>query len=271
VNDSGEPLDQSAWQKSEYVQVVNTNRRERSVARNTGAAIAKGEYLYFLDDDDWLVPEALKNLWELTRKTNAGWYYGSSQLVDRQGKPILQLNHGLDGNCFIQVLAGEWIPLQASLISAELFFAVGGFHPLISGPEDIDLLRRIALKSDIVGTSAIVAQIEWGLEGSSTNYDRHAEFSKFAREAILDERNVFSRMLSSAKSSYWHGRLVRAYLTSMVWNIQHNRFVRAASRATFGLAGFITAGRRGFSRDFWHAVAYKYESDTFARGLREAN
>jgi hypothetical protein len=42
------------------------------------------------------------------------------------------------------VMAGEWIPLQASLIEAKTFFTVGGFNPLITGPEDIDLLRRIA-------------------------------------------------------------------------------------------------------------------------------
>lgn len=41
VNDSGRPLPDDNWQHSERVQLINTNRRERSVARNTGAALAK--------------------------------------------------------------------------------------------------------------------------------------------------------------------------------------------------------------------------------------
>ena len=38
--------------------VVNTHHSERSVARNTGAALSHGDYLHFLDDDDILLPGA---------------------------------------------------------------------------------------------------------------------------------------------------------------------------------------------------------------------
>jgi len=47
VNDSGQPLPEADWQKSKRVRIINTNRRERSVARNAGAAIARGRYLHF--------------------------------------------------------------------------------------------------------------------------------------------------------------------------------------------------------------------------------
>ena len=271
VNDSGMQLPESDWQRSDRVRVIRTNRRERSVARNTGAAAAKGKYLHFLDDDDWLAPGALQKFWELTRSAKVGWLYGSSQLVDRQGNPLLQLHHGLDGNCFIQVMAGEWIPLQSSLICSEIFFAVGGFNPLISGPEDIDLLRRVSLRDDIAGTSEMVAFIEWGRQGSSTNYDRHAEFSRFAREHILDEKNVFLRMRSSAHTDYWYGRIVRAYLTSLLWNIAHQRPLTAASRAIYSMVSLVLAGKRVMRRDFWRAVSKPYHSETFTRRLQHTN
>jgi hypothetical protein len=82
----------------------------------------QGRYLHFLDDDDWLFPDALQHLWALAESSDAAWLYGSTQLVDRQQKPIIKLHHGLNGNCFAHVMAGEWIPLQASLIRAEAFF-----------------------------------------------------------------------------------------------------------------------------------------------------
>ena len=71
INDSGQPLSGADWQRSEKVQMINTNRRERCFTRNTGAAIAKGRYLHFLDDDDWFLPDALENFWELAQTNNA--------------------------------------------------------------------------------------------------------------------------------------------------------------------------------------------------------
>ncbi|MFU8773700.1 MAG: glycosyltransferase family A protein, partial [Anaerolineales bacterium] len=74
VNDSGKPLLNSEWQNANNVTILNTNRRERSFARNSGAAIAKGDYLAFLDDDDWLLPGALHEFMELaSQKPESVW------------------------------------------------------------------------------------------------------------------------------------------------------------------------------------------------------
>jgi len=269
VNDSGQPLPEAAWQKSKRVQVLNTNRHERSVARNTGAAVAKGEYLHFLDDDDWLLPGALENLWELAQTSRAVWLYGSSQLVNRAGQPLIQLYHKMNGNCFIQVMAGEWIPLQASLIEARAFFEIGGFNPLITGPEDVDLCRRIALIGELAETSTAVACIGMGEEDSSTPHALSPKYSRQARENILNESGVFTRMRTSASSGDWYGRTVRVYLTSAVWNLQHGKPFTAISRAIFGMAGLALAGHYIFSNSLWQAVVKRYESKTFLEGFRE--
>lgn len=270
VNDSSQPLIEADWQKSERVRLINTNRHERSVARNTGAALARGRFLHFLDDDDWLLPGALEDFWTLAHKSDATWLYGDSQLVDRTGEPIIQLHHDLNGNCFTQVLAGEWIPLQASLIDTETFFAVGGFNPLIPGIEDMDLARQLALRYNLASMSAIVACISMGDEGSTTNRFHATEYGRWAREKVLNESGVFARLRTSARSSYWHGRITRAYLTSAVWNLQHKNVFVTASRTIFSLMSFALAGHHIFSRDFWSAVTKHYESEAFLRGFWDA-
>lgn len=270
VNDSGKDLAEEDWQQYKCIRIISTNCRERSIARNTGAALARGHYLHFLDDDDWLAPGALMNFYELAQKSNAGWLYGSSQLVNWDGRPLVRLEHGLQGNCFIQVLAGEWIPLQASLIRAQVFFDVGGFNPHLVGPEDIDLLRRISLTDDLAGFSELAAYLVRNDPATTTDYFRHPAMSRWAREEILDAAGVFSRMWASATSAYWNGRVFRAYATSMVWNLLHRRVLTAASRAVYGMVSLARSGPHILSSGFWRAVTRSYASESFARGLEEA-
>ena len=271
VNDSGEPLPWRDWQSSNRVQVIQTNRRERSVARNTGAAIARGKYLHFLDDDDWLFPDALCHFWQLSQNKQAAWLYGSSQLVARNGDKLIQLHHEIHGNCFLQAMAGEWIPLQSSLIEAKLFHRLGGFSASITGPEDIDLFRRICLYGDVAGTSILVASIERGEAGSTTNYSQHSEQSRLAREQILDDPLAFHRMKESATSAYWLGRMLRIYFTSAIWNLQHRRPAMAASRLVSGMEVILLSHIRICSVAFWNALLKPYQSPTFARGMRLSN
>jgi glycosyltransferase involved in cell wall biosynthesis len=269
LNDSGRPLPEASWQHSERVQVINTNRRERSVARNTGAAVAKGQYLHFLDDDDWLFPDAYQHLWELSRNSDAKWLYGMTRLVDRQNNPTIHLKHNLHGNCFVQVMSGEWIPLQSSLIERKTFMRMGGFNPLLTGPEDIDILRRILLEEEIAETPNLIANVIMGGTGSTTDYARHPQASRWARESILDAPGAYSRMRLSAINPFWHGRISRVYLTSTVWNLGHRRLFTAASRIVLSVASILTARTDLFAKDFWNAIRKPYASITFDKGIRE--
>jgi glycosyltransferase involved in cell wall biosynthesis len=268
VNDSGKAFPRQDWQSAKHVRTIHTNRRERSVARNAGAAIARGEYLHFLDDDDWLFPDALCHFWQLSQNKNAAWLYGSSQLVERNGTELIQLHHKIQGNCFLQAMVGEWIPLQSSFIKAKNFHRLGGFLPLIAGPEDIDLLRRICLYGNIAGTSNLIASIERGAVGSTTKYDQHSELSRLAREQILDDPVAFHRMREVATSDYWLGRMLRIYFTSAIWNLQHKRPAIAASRLASGLVVMMLSHFRLASVNFWKACLTPYQSPTFARGIR---
>jgi glycosyltransferase involved in cell wall biosynthesis len=264
VNDSGQHLPDPKWQGSQNISILNTNRRERSFARNSGAAIAKGDYLWFLDDDDWLLPGALNEFKELaSQKPESVWLYGGIRVVDEMGKTLAEMNSGLQGNCFAQIMGGAWAPIQASLINSRTFFQVGGFNPFICGTEDEDLCRRIAYTGDFSSTSELVACLFRGSTwNTSTNYLRAPRDTKISRDNVLAQSGAFKRLLISAGTAYWYGRVCRVYLSTVSWNLSNKNFFRATSRAMFFLAAFIYSGVRIFNREFWKGITAEHVPET---------
>jgi glycosyltransferase involved in cell wall biosynthesis len=263
VNDSGQPLPEAEWMHSERVSLIETNRRNRCVARNAGAANAKGKYLHFLDDDDWLLPGAFRHLREVAENSPAAWIYGGYELVNRQGESLEICHPDERGNCAIRFAIGEWLPLQVSLIRSDAFFAVGGFaslKSLLGGDEDVDLSRQISLHYDVAGTPHLVAIIQFGHEGSTTNYAQLREQSRKSREKMLASPGGWARLLDSARSrslyvDYWHGRVLWSYLASVYWNLRHRRPFTAVSRLLYSALTFTASGRHILSRHFWLGAA----------------
>ena len=239
VNDSGRTLPVVDWQCDPRVRVINTNRRERSVARNAGAATAHGKYLHFLDDDDVMLPGAMKAFWELDQ-ANAGveWLYGSYQTVDNDGKLVETIRPGITGDIFALTVAGESIPFQVSLLRSDTFHAVGAFdpHPAIIGVEDRDVGRRMAFVSKVAWTPELVAQIRIGELNSTTDWRTIAESDRWGREKALRLEGSAARLRQSANSSYLCRRVSRAYVASAAWNLRRRAGFTAASRALNGAA-----------------------------------
>ncbi len=264
VNDSGASLLNRDWLSSQRVRVINTNRCERSYARNSGAAVAKGKYLAFLDDDDWILPGALESFWRLAdQEPGAVWLYGGIQIVDEHGGILGEINSGLNGNCFAQIMGGSWAPLQASIIQTDAFFELGGFSPFIRGTEDEDLCRRAAYLGDFANTPDTVACLFRGQSwNTSTNYQRAPEDTKTSRDLILSKPNAFQRLLASADSGYWYGRTLRVYMSTIAWNVKHRRIFTALSRLIYSLALCMLSLKHFFSREYWLGVKADHAPQT---------
>ena len=262
VNDSGKDLLAESWQNLHNVRMISTNRLNRSIARNTGAAIATGQYLHFLDDDDWMLPGAFDAFWHVTRNSSAAWFHGGFSMVDNAGAKIADIFHDESGNCFINLISWEWLPLQASIVDANAFFKVGGFAMLESlkgGFEDIHLTRQIAGRYEFLNIPKLVACIRSGDTGSTTNIADMFIQNGQSREKILELPGSYQRLRSSARDNptrngYWHGKVVYYSLVSAVKNLWARRFFTAGSRMLFALTGLLTAGRYLFQAEFWHGA-----------------
>ena len=273
VNDSGKPLEKAAWHELEQVRILDTNQAERSFARNSGAAVARGKYLAFLDDDDWVLPGALESFWHLAQQYPlAAWLYGGIRIVDERGRALGEINSRLEGNAFAQMMGGAWAPLQASLIQSQAFFAIGGFNPLICGTEDEDLCRRISAMGDLAHTENVVACLFRGQSwNTSTNYLRAPEDTRYSRNLILSEPGVFKRLKNSTKTAYWAGRVLKVYLSTVVWNFKRNAFIAALSRLLHSLSFALVFAKYTFSRLYWDGLTADHVPDTLHFVMKEHN
>jgi glycosyltransferase involved in cell wall biosynthesis len=260
VNDAATPLPRVPGASSGRVRVLDTFRRERCFARNAGAAAARGAYLHFLDDDDELAAGALQRFHDLSLEPPAAaWLFGAWQTVDNQGGLVDEFHPHLEGNVFALFVAGESLPLQASLLKSEAFFAVGGFDasPWMTGVEDRDLGRRVALTGALGYADTVVARVRVGEAGSTTNWRTVAASDRRARESALRGDGAFPRIRASARTAYWRGRVGRAYVGSALLNLRRRDVLTATSRL---LHAAMLTGWRVVAPEYWRGLTHRMDN-----------
>ena len=62
------------------IKVIHRKNGGLSEARNTGFDAANGEYIYFLDSDDYIRADALERMHEASKKTNADIYFFEAEV-----------------------------------------------------------------------------------------------------------------------------------------------------------------------------------------------
>lgn len=271
ANDSKSPLVEREWLADERVRVINTYGKGRSVARNTAAGVSQGEYLYFIDDDDWMLPGGFIALHELSDQyPDAVVLYGGVQFSHEDGRIIGIMNMGLSGNRTSEILSYSAIPIGGAAISTAHFIRAGGFNQQFHDYEDVDLFRKLSTMGDFACTQSVIAAV---LRGSgwntSSEYSLNFENFRVSREDMLNSRAIFSRLNASATTPYAKGRNVRAYIASTVWNLKNKRFTTLFSRLLHGSLGTILAGTSLFHPAFWQALrdTQPPESDVKVMGL----
>ena len=69
--DNGGKICDEYAEKHENIKVIHQKNQGVSVARNSGIEIAKGEWIAFVDSDDWVEENMFAKLYEVTQKTDA--------------------------------------------------------------------------------------------------------------------------------------------------------------------------------------------------------
>lgn len=137
-------------------QLISQANAGVSMARNNGVAASHGEYICFIDADDWWEPTFLEEMHNLIKEYPEAGIYGTNYTIINEKKHKTRVAPmGVDNNFekgyinYCKVYARTLcMPLTSISVAIprKIFEETLGFKPHLKLGEDFDLWIRIALK-----------------------------------------------------------------------------------------------------------------------------
>lgn len=185
--------------RSEKVQIIHQENQGVAVARNTGVENAKGEYIAFLDADDYWYPDYLHEINKLIDEyPESDIYVTSYRIVMGNGKNHFPA-HLSDESV---LLPSYWITFKnsydivwtsATTIRKTAIEKAGLFTPGEKIGQDLDLWARVARRNPLVAYSPKVC----------VDYNRDAEQNARSRVKIAYPKAFLRVLTEEMESSRW--------------------------------------------------------------------
>lgn len=168
----------------EAVRVLRLPHRNASAARHDGLALAQGDWLAFLDADDWWERDKLERQLDFAaRHPDVRWLasdgrYESEQGVERASwlSDYFQPVREQAGDLLLPLLQRCFPLMSSMLVERHAYHEVGGIDPSIVYSHDYDLWLRLAARFDGGQMSELLVHY-WTHPGAlSKNYEgRHRD------------------------------------------------------------------------------------------------
>lgn len=208
----------AAAAKDARIRVLHQKNGGLSAARNAGLDVARGEWIGFVDSDDYIAPEMYETLYKAVQSTGADLALCDYAAVDEAGTPCLPPYTGLTQRIFTgrellkkatnTMAQPAWNKLYRRVIFAQLRYPEGKLN------EDIFVLPEICLntKKAVVVPKELYYYVQRGssiMNGSKTL--RHFDAAEAAQRYwnCLVENEVYDALANAAK--FTMGSVSRVY------------------------------------------------------------
>ena len=127
------------YKKDSFIKVVDQKNKGLPSARNTGVIHAKGNYLFFLDSDDWINKNALEEFYIFLQNNKNSSYVFSDCILEGSNKGIRKKVFNLFEQLFIN-------QIPYSIFIPKKIFVDNGFYDekMLLGYEDWEFNVRLA-------------------------------------------------------------------------------------------------------------------------------
>lgn len=229
-------------QKDLRIKVITKENGGSGSARNRGLAEAQGEYIQFVDGDDYFEPQMLEKLYELAEKHNADIAVCSSRKVDDNGNITESRNPNspinLDKTPFNKPFSYKDFPNDIfsllgtmpwnKLYKKELIQNNELRFPKLTGPDDLCFVFMTEVCAErIVVIDDELINYRFNRAGSVQTY-RANHASDIIRAGIFVREFLLAKGLwENVKNAY-----LQAFMTSIRWeislcdNLQYDRFIK---------------------------------------------
>jgi glycosyltransferase involved in cell wall biosynthesis len=217
------------------INYVSQKNAGASVARNTGAMLARSSWIAFLDSDDYWMPSHLARMTKAIEKTDgeACFYFSDMQMGENNNcttlwqtinfAPPHPVHLTKDGTNWV-FLARQPTMLQCSVFRRDVWMESGGLDPRFRLKHDSELFYRLGIGRKVCAVSGVgCVQTEDDVSNARLTTAVNSGEAAYWKESIVLWRSLLrgSRNLSaryrriaqrSLASSHW--RLIRLYWSS---------------------------------------------------------
>jgi glycosyltransferase involved in cell wall biosynthesis len=182
--------------RNDQIKFIQRQRGGPGKARNTALLHAQGEYVAFLDADDYWVPEKLYKQVEAMHRTNADLVFSDANVFKDESVNTRRINthrgyfHGKEAIPIF--LSANQVPILTVLAKKSSVFKLKGFSETPGIAEDYDLWLRMLDDG----------QVFFGIDSPLAYYRVHAGSSSSGEANVLLTGVNTLRNFSSAYSKY---------------------------------------------------------------------
>jgi len=218
------------------VRLLRQENQGLAAARNSGLALAAGEYVVFLDADDRLLPEGLEASVEyLNARPECAFVSGRYRVIAADGSPLppRRRQRYVAKDHYLELLRDNYVgPPVVIMYRRAVFESVGGFDTSVSSSADHDMSLRIARRFPVGCHRKVVAEYRWYGTNMSGNPARMLKSSQTVRRSYRkrvkgNKKHEEAIKIGIKRSQVFYGGQLRSELRTHLQEREWKRALRS--------------------------------------------